>query len=299
MHYLNMKTESINIVQSYWSKSYQSNQPDFGWYDKAYHYMSWTLSCLKLSQFYRHVKLVTDSPGAEILVGKLNLPYTSVSYELDGLNNCDEKLWTLGKLRAYELQDEPFIHVDGDVFIWNKFPDELENAPLVAQNEEKEYPYNCEAMGTLLSLGFVFPEGVKVAGPITESNAGILGGRDIKFFKYYAKQTKKFLSFNAQRIKEFKGNNVAINTILEQYLFHELSAYRNIPVTYFFKKDITYKDFNQLTRFSLLPHKTQYIHAIGSFKTKMETGERIARCLWYEFPEYYDRLMNLIKNQKL
>lgn len=294
-----METEPINIVQSYWSKSYQSNQPNFGWYDKAYHYMSWTLSCLKLSQFYTNIKLVTDSPGADLLVGKLNLPYTSVSCELDELNNCDEKLWTLGKLRAYELQDEPFIHVDGDVYIWDKFSDELVNAALVAQNEEIDYPYNCKAMEALISSGFVFPEGVKTVRPITESNAGILGGRDIEFFKYYAEQTKSFININKKRIEEFKGNSSAINTLLEQYLFHELAAQRNTSVNYYFKQNITQKKFNIFTRFSSLPHQTQYIHAIGSYKTKANIGEYIARCLWYEFPEYYDNLMNLIKKQIL
>lgn len=297
MHYLNMKTESINIVQSYWSKSYQSNQLDFGWYDKAYHYMSWTLSCLKLSQFYTHVKLVTDSQGAEILVGKLNLPYTSVSCELDGLNNCDEKLWTLGKLRAYELQDEPFIHVDGDVFIWNKFPVELENSPLIAQNEEINFPYNCSAMEALINSGFVFPKGISPIQPISESNAGILGGRNIDFFKYYAEQTKYFIKINDKRIKEFIGSSTAINTILEQYLFHELAAQKDVPVTYLFKQKITHKEFHTFTGFSSLPHKTQYIHTIGCYKANMNTGERIARCLWYEFPEYYDKVMNLIKKR--
>lgn len=294
-----MKIESINIVQSYWSKSYQSNQPNFGWYDKAFHYMSWTLSCLKLSQFYKHVKLVTDSPGAEILVGKLNLPYSTVSCELDKLSGYDETLWALGKLKAYEQQEEPFIHVDGDVFIWNQFPDEIMNAPLLAQNEEVNFPYNCVAMETLINMGFVFPNGIRTTLPISESNAGILGGCDIEFFKEYAELTNSFIKINEERIKEFIGSSAAINTILEQYLFHELAEQRNTPVTYLFKEEITHRGFDKFTCFSSLPHQVQYIHTIGAYKTKMETGERIARCLCYEFPEYYDKLMNLIKDKVL
>ena len=294
-----MKTESINIVQSYWSKSYQSNQPNFGWYNKAYHYMSWTLSCLKLSQFYKHVNLVTDTPGAELLIGKLNLPYTSVSCELDKLSNCDEKLWTLGKLRAYAIQEKPFIHVDGDVFIWNKFPDELERAPLVAQNDEVEYPYNFEVMKILVDSGFIFPEGVKTVRPIIESNAGILGGCDIDFFKFYAEQTSYFIKVNEERIKNLQGDTATINTVLEQYLFHELAAQKGVPVAHYFKQNITFRNFDIFNRFASIPHEVQYLHALGCYKSRQETGARIARCLWYECPEYYDKLADLIKNKIL
>ena len=108
------------IVQSYWSKAYQ-NTPNSGWAFRESHYMSWALSCLQLKQFYDEIELVTDSEGADLLINKLHLPYTSCLTILDKLKNENPAIWALGKIAAYEVQQEPFIHVDGDIYIWTLF----------------------------------------------------------------------------------------------------------------------------------------------------------------------------------
>ncbi len=292
-----MKDNSINIVQSYWSDSY-NNQLNFGWYNKIFHYMSWALSSLRLSQYYDNLSLVTDSAGAKALIDKLKLPYTLVSCNLDELKNSNKHLWTLGKLYAYEMQENPFIHVDGDVFIWSKFPDAISKAELVAQNEEIAYTFNCDLMEKMLNAGFVFPKKANPTLQVLESNAGIIGGYNTDFFKQYVDETKWFMKNNEKRISNFIDGAQSVNTIMEQYLFHELAKANGISVTYLFK-DITTSDFSKFNQFSKLNHSSWYIHAIGSYKMKAITGERIARCLWYEFPEYYDRLMTLINNNEL
>ncbi|MCI1683929.1 MAG: hypothetical protein LKI39_15455 [Bacteroides sp.] len=128
------------IVQSYWTEAYRSS-PNRGWAFRETHYMSWALSCLQLKQFYDEVELVTDSEGAELLINKLHLPYTSCKTTLDKLSGKNPALWTLGKIAAYEEQEKPFIHVDGDIYIWKPFPNRIENAGILAQNVEKNYPY--------------------------------------------------------------------------------------------------------------------------------------------------------------
>ncbi len=80
--------------------------------------MSWTLSCLNLRKFYENVELVTDEVGYRYLIEKLKLPYSSVRVELDCINTYPSSLWAIGKLYTYGIQNEPFIHVDGDVYIW-------------------------------------------------------------------------------------------------------------------------------------------------------------------------------------
>lgn len=121
------------IVQSYWSKAYQ-NTPNSGWAFRESHYMSWALSCLQLKQFYDEIELVTDSEGADLLINKLHLPYTSCLTILDKLKNENPAIWALGKIAAYEVQQEPFIHVDGDIYIWKPFPKRIEEAGIVAHN---------------------------------------------------------------------------------------------------------------------------------------------------------------------
>jgi len=91
------------IVQSYWTEAYR-NSSNRGWAFKETHYMSWALSCLQLRQFYNEVELVTDSAGADLLINKLHLPYTSCKLTLDKLSDKNPALWALGKITAYKEQ---------------------------------------------------------------------------------------------------------------------------------------------------------------------------------------------------
>lgn len=74
--------------------------------------MSWALSCLKFKEIYNEIELVTDINGKHLLYDILELPYTNVVTKLDDLNDYNHNLWALGKLYAYKLQQEPFIHVE-------------------------------------------------------------------------------------------------------------------------------------------------------------------------------------------
>lgn len=118
--------------------------------------MSWALSCLQLKQFYDEIELITDSEGADLLINKLHLPYTSYLTTLDKLNDENPAIWTLGKIAAYEMQQEPFIHVDGDIYIWKPFPKRIENAGIVAQNIEKNYTFGINLLGEMRNMDFFF-----------------------------------------------------------------------------------------------------------------------------------------------
>jgi hypothetical protein len=78
--------------------------------------------------------LITDDDGARILVDGLGLPFTRVSTALNALAQYDPDWRTLGKVYAYYLQTEPFVHIDSDVFLWKRLPMRLERADVFAQN---------------------------------------------------------------------------------------------------------------------------------------------------------------------
>lgn len=107
----------MKIIQSLWSKP---SLITGGWSEKTFYYMSWALSCLKLKEFYNSVELFTDKKGKEFLIDRLQLPYDKVNIVLDDLNEFNSRLWALGKIYTYSIQHEPFIHVDGDVYIYGK-----------------------------------------------------------------------------------------------------------------------------------------------------------------------------------
>ena len=175
------------IVQSYWSKAYK-NSPNSGWAFKETHYMSWALSCLQLRKFYDEVELVTDSEGADLLINKLHLPYTSCKPVLDKLVDENPAVWALGKIAAYEAQEVPFIHVDGDIYIWKPFPKRIEEADIAAQNVEKNYPFALTCLKRCMRRN-------------SESNMGIVGGHDLDFFKAYCSLIYSFLDSNRDKLE--------------------------------------------------------------------------------------------------
>ena len=90
----------------------------FGWVAPEYHLMGWALSCLQLQKVYGKVSLFANSPAVYLLVDTLQLPYTDVQVTHDKLTLIHTDLWALPKIYTYSLQERPFLHVDGDVFIF-------------------------------------------------------------------------------------------------------------------------------------------------------------------------------------
>ncbi|MCD8029667.1 MAG: hypothetical protein LUF85_02210 [Bacteroides sp.] len=207
----------MKIIQSLWSKPATETG---GWSHQAFYLMSWALSCLKLKEFYDSVELYTDKKGKELLIDTLQLPYDKVHVVLDDLNEYNPTLWALGKVYTYSLQKEPFLHVDGDVYIWDKFPDSFAQAPLIAQNKEENYEHNILYAKQLVANGFEFEPYLnpRYDPDIIEANAGILGGNDIDFFQLYTNKVFEFIATNKERI-ESRGQHADgyINTIFEQY----------------------------------------------------------------------------------
>ena len=109
----------MKIVQTFWHGNNSLLDNSFGWMNPQYHLMSWALSCLSLKDNYQNIVLYTDSHGYEIFAEQLKLPYTDIIIQYDNLT-CPEPHWAYPKLLTYSLQKEPFIHVDGDVYLPNK-----------------------------------------------------------------------------------------------------------------------------------------------------------------------------------
>lgn len=284
------------IVQSYWSKAYK-NSPNSGWAFKETHYMSWALSCLQLRKFYDEVELVTDSEGADLLINKLHLPYTSCKPVLDKLVDENPAVWALGKIAAYEAQEVPFIHVDGDIYIWKPFPKRIEEADIAAQNVEKNYPFGINLLKEMHEKKFSFPLSPS-PGDMCESNMGIVGGHDLDFFKAYCSLIYSFLDSNRDKLESLSGGVSSVNTIMEQYLMYEYAKKRGKKVEYLICR-LPDTEMYKLTLFSLLPRDVSFIHNIGSNKKREITSDRLARLLYCAYPQYYTHITNLLKHNTI
>lgn len=287
-----MNDNSIKIVQSYWSKAY-NRMYNFGWAHRLVHYMSWALSCMQLRKFYRNVELVTDEEGYDLLIEKLKLPYSSVKVALDSKLK-PETVWTLGKFEAYRLQDRPFIHVDGDIYIWKRFPSRIEKAGLVAQNIERNYPFNVNILNEMCRLSFKFPFNPMKRGDMIEANMGITGGNDIGFIQKYHDCAQNFLKENLNKLSSLSKGEDSITTIMEQYLFYELAQIENKKIEYLIP-EFPYSKMCLLTMFHLLPSSVEYIHCLGANKRTDISCDRVARLLLYHYPQTYNHILKLSK----
>ena len=291
----------MKIVQSYWShpsrfKSENSHgRSNGGFINERFHYMGWALSCLTLKRFYKEVELVTDREGISLFIEKLDLPYTNVTSCLDEKNKYHPDLWAIGKIKAYQIQDEPFLHVDGDIFIWKKFGNvQFHKKPLIVQNIDLDYPWYSKMMIDIEESFNYIPieiiEAYKIMKDFTAVNAGIIGGTDIAFFKKYTESAFEFVDKN---ISELGKIDIGLfNTIFEQYLFYCMAKAQNKIIQPLFNLK-PHSEFTGLMNFDLVPKLSSYIHLMGFAKKNIYACEQIEMRLKYEFPKYYNYFTKL------
>ena len=294
----------MKIIQSLWSKPSESQDTDMfgravgGFMDSRFHYMSWALSCLTFKKYYKTIELVTDEIGYKMLIDELHLPYSKVTVCLDELNNYHPKLWALGKIKAYQLQKEPFLHVDGDVFIWKQLGSKLfHKQNLIVQNMEDNYEFYDDILKSIHECFSYIPECVKtqyrICNNLSSINAGIIGGSDIDFFQNYTREVFKFVDNN---IDYFDNINIGMfNCVYEQYLFCSLAKSLNKPIKPFVKLDPK-KEFTEVMRFDLIPFERAYIHLMGLSKRNIFGCEQVEMRLKYEFPQYYETICDRFDN---
>jgi hypothetical protein len=288
----------MNIIQSFWSKPFLLNRKDQdsrfngGWLNANFHYYSCLLSCLKFKEFYAAVTLFTDNAGKDILIDKLDIPYTSVNTSLEKINNYPSELWALGKILAYSLQESPFIHADMDVFIWEKFSNKFTNSEIIAQNIEINFPRYKEVLDIVLNnfknIPSCLTQQYNQSKNIYAFNAGILGGQNIDFFKEYASIVFSFINDNLEALQQV--NTGVFNMIYEQVLGYGLAVSRSKKISFYTQS--ANAAFTNLMKFHTIPKLSTYIHTVGYAKKSIYACEQIKYLLQYEFSKEYEHLNN-------
>lgn len=298
----------MKIIQSYWSKPAQSSdmvegRANGGWLAPEYHYMSMALSCLLLRRHYADVELITDTAGKELLIDRLDLPFTKVCVALDALDAYPPSMWAVAKLYAYSLQQEPFLHVDGDVFTWQ--PLTAARPELIVQSPELEHDgiYRAALLDLITRYDFL-PECLRHSinrySTLPSINAGVLGGCDIPFLQRYAHEALTFIQRNlAALARDEKA--ATYNVVIEQLLFWHLAKQDQKYVDFVVPK--LSLDFTEVTRFEQVPFATTYVHLISAAKKQFYLCDQVEARLRYEFPHHYKqlhgRLMELLPMRAL
>ena len=293
----------MKVVQSFWSKPFFKENDDLnarfkgGWLNANFFYYSCMLSCLKFKQNYGEVTLYTDDLGKELLIDKLEIPYSKVHLELNVLQDYPAELWALGKVLTYSLQEKPFIHADTDVFVWDKLPDEFLNTDLFAQNLEFNFPKYNEVLEIVINEFKAISKDLFPIYSRTKDvyayNAGIIGGTSLDFFKELKNKVFEIIDANLDKLHLVDVG--VLNMVYEQMLGFELAKQKNLEMK-FLKSEMN-EAFTNVMKFHVVPIKETYIHTVGYAKKSLEMCEQLKYRLRYEFPEDYNNLnKNLIKH---
>ncbi len=291
----------MRAVWSLWTKPLRE-RPQGAWLSERHHWLSWILSVETARRHYPRLSLVTDDAGAKILVDGLGLKFDSVSMELNGMEHHDPRWWALGKLYAYRAQQEPFVHVDADVYLWKQLPESLMASPVFAQSPEpiENFSYYPDKFKRLARSGAWIPDelawSMDTGQPKIAVCCGILGGSDMDLIHHYAS--------NAIRLVEEPPNTglwlveEPDNMLVEQYFLAICVEYRrrdilssvNPPhIAYLF--DHEYEPFDPIAA-----RRVGYTHLISRAKQNLYLLDLLERRVRNDFPSLYQRCGHYCSN---
>lgn len=290
----------MKIIQTLYTGNQNLLNTHFGWCTPIYHIMGWVLSCLTLRSHHDKVILYTDPNGYKLLIEHLNLPYTSVNLRFSNWNPPYKSLWALPKILTYAEQTEPFLHIDGDVFINCNISELVNFDGLVAQHEEGYGMYyqlmeqdiikNLPYIPSVVKNNFLSDTQNKKA-----VNAGVLGGTDICFFKQY---TRLAIDYIYKNIKFLPMIDLPrFNVIFEQHLFYVMAHEQNKKINYLFNSE--YDKDTQMSHIDFMSfNKNKYIHMLGNYKRNELCCMQMAMYLKFHFPDYFNKVESLFLSHK-
>lgn len=237
------------------------------------------------------VRLVTDALGAEMLTGWMGLPYDHVDTSLDELHGRYPKdLWEVGKIRAYELQTEPFLHLDADFFLLKALPAWITERPMTMQSLEGATPDapGCYGLGAYKVAGYVFPESWQWCLNSTgryqyAANMGLYAVNDLQLNQAYCREAMAFLD-NPTNQALFAAASASdlwpLGVCLEQFTPVALCRRRGVEVSYLTKS------------YGLPDWSGDFVHLYWKYKTYPEHDAMVTQLLSELAPQYLQRALD-------
>jgi hypothetical protein len=287
----------MRAVWSFWSKPYFAQQGST-WLSHTHYLYSWALSFECARQHFDETVLYTDDAGAELLIEGLKLPFSKVSTSLNDIEHYDSVWWAVGKLYTYSIQSRPFIHIDSDVYLWKALPKHFQRATVIGQNPEYfqigSSWYQPEKFDAIIESRHWLPDEVmwyrKQGKNQMAVCCGVLGGSDTDFIHHYASQALKLINYSLteEKYQPLYGDNL----LIEQYLLSAFINYKQNHMSgnltqcksaYVFKS--ASEAFNPVNS-----KRVGYTHLIGGAKHSQELMNRLARRVWNDYPDHFERI---------
>jgi hypothetical protein len=291
----------MKAVWSFWTKPFEAHHHSW-WPSAKHHLLAWVLSLETARQHYPDTWLITDDAGARMLVDGIGLQFRRVSTELNALAQHDTDWWAAGKIYAYRMQTEPFVHIDNDVFLWKRLPARLERADVFAQNPESLVAatnYQPELLDRALSDAWL-PDEWRWYQRLSKRQAyccGILGGNCIDFINLYATASLRMIEdpANQSALQSLPNKQMHI-VLVEQYLLSAFAKYHTSrPGSPFGRIEFECL-FNTMDESQTPDYvaRAGFTHLGGTAKKNGLFAERLENRVRRDYPEHYRRCVRYI-----
>jgi hypothetical protein len=291
----------MKAVWSFWSKPYEPHCRS-RWPSACHHLFAWVLSVETARRHYADTCLITDDAGARLRVDGLGLRFRHVSTELNALAHHDPDWWALGKIYAYRLQTEPFVHIDSDVFLWKPLPERLARADVFAQNPEPigwGTVYRPELLEGALcqTAGSWLPEEWRWYRGAHDRRAeccGIFGGNRIDFINHFAATSLRLIEdpANRQAVQSLPDKQ-ALMLVVEQYLLSAFVDYHKASTALpsgSVRIEYMYQSMGDLWNPDCAA-QNGFTHLLSGTKRNPIFADRLANRVRHDYPEYYRRCL--------
>ena len=235
----------------------------------------WALSFGLAKQHFHKVILVTDDEGADILSF---LPWDEIRLSLTRMPTGIERLWTMGKVVAYQNMEEPFISIDHDAFLFKNVKDFSDT--FLAQSPEPfsvykpsffKNAYPLERYMQIPELGWI--KKILEAPNHVAVNTAIFASRDLHCVQEYCDLALS-VALN-HRNREFLNNMGWVAALfLEQYLLSAYIQHSGSTCDFLFGYDEK----------TIWPKVRGYTHLLGPSKYNPVYQEKVKKRLYKDFP---------------
>ena len=222
-------------LYSFWSKPFlaKSEFKTFGEFNtKEDFLLSWSVSVKLARRHFARVILVTDTWAWKNLFEPLDLPIDDVRIILDDLD-CTTDMWSISKAYSIMEMEEPFVHLDSDVYLWEELSEEILCSKVFTQSREGKWDPYQDQIYTKRSDDYHrnFEGGCKYFNNFRAENlehlaynTGVVGGNDLGFLKNWAENMISLANLYDSKFKsnEFIGERYLAVVWVEQALIRAM-----------------------------------------------------------------------------
>lgn len=210
----------MKAIYSYWDIN-KLSKSSRNWINEEYKWMTLALSVCHSLNHFNKVEMVTTSECKKI-IEDLKIPFTKITTELDDLDRSFSKIWILEKIKAYSIQEEPFIHIDGDFILYQGPGDFKEILVQEVEDFSNEF-FRSGYENRLERCRKNFVSSSETFMTLNNSLCmGVYGQKNLELNKKYCETVLKTIEDNKEYLKK-QADLSAFCIVLEQYILAVVS----------------------------------------------------------------------------